>query len=344
MNDDEKRGPFYNDANGETEETDSDQDRDTITRTGEIPFGSDTVRMYFQELGEFSPLTREQEVEFATDIAEAANKLNQLLSEAPDEPDAEHENMIAEAQIAFNNCINRLVRANLRLVIAIAKRYVNRGLPFSDLMQEGNIGLMKAAERFDPGRGFRFSTYATWWIRQAITRAISEYSRTIRIPVHLNDTLTKMAKFTNSFIQEHQRFPTFEEIAKKMEMKEDRVARLLALVQAPFPLESSLKEHEDFRLADVIPDENSEAPLHEAERQELRELVNAALTPLNEREQRVLRLRFGIEDGIDHTLEGIGKILGLTRERIRQIEGSALRKLRRKDDLPFQDYGYKSGS
>jgi RNA polymerase primary sigma factor len=324
----------------ESEESNSDNDSDTITRTGEIRFGSDTVRMYFQDLGDFSPLTREQEVEFATEIAEAATLLNRLLSQTRSDTDEDLETQIAEAQISFNDRINRLVRANLRLVIAIAKRYINRGLPFSDLMQEGNIGLMKAAERFDPGRGYRFSTYATWWIRQAITRAISEYSRTIRIPVHLNDTLSKMAKFTNAFIQDNQRFPTFQEIAESLGLKEERVARLLSLVQTPFPLESNLKDYDDFKLADVIADESAEAPLDEAERQELRELVNAALTPLTEREQKVLRLRFGIDDGIDHTLEGIGKILGLTRERIRQIEAIALKKLRRKDNQPFQDYGY----
>lgn len=338
MIEDDKRLNMFENENAE--DPDHENDSDTITRTGEIQFGSDTVRMYFQDLGDFSPLTREQEVLFATEIADAAKKLADLLSQTRAEPDEVLETDITEAQILFNDRINRLVRANLRLVIAIAKRYVNRGLPFSDLMQEGNIGLMKAAERFDPTRGYRFSTYATWWIRQAITRAISEYSRTIRIPVHLNDTLSKMAKFTNTFIQEHQRFPTFQEIADSLGMKEDRVARLLALVQTPFPLESSLKEHDDFKLADVIPDETAEAPLDGAERQELRELVNAALTPLTEREQRVLRLRFGIDDGIDHTLEGIGKKLGLTRERIRQIESIALKKLRRKDNLPFQDYGY----
>ncbi|MBN1879474.1 sigma-70 family RNA polymerase sigma factor [bacterium] len=340
MVEDEKKLNLFDGENSEDAEQENDNDSETITRTGEIQFGSDTVRMYFQDLGDFSPLTREQEVVFATEIAEAAIRLNGLLAQTRAEPDEFLENEITEAQILFNDRINRLVRANLRLVIAIAKRYVNRGLPFSDLMQEGNIGLMKAAERFDPARGYRFSTYATWWIRQAITRAISEYSRTIRIPVHLNDTLSKMAKFTNSFIQDNQRFPTFQEIASSLGMKEDRVARLLALVQTPFPLESNLKEHDDFKLADVIPDESAEAPLDEAERQELRELVNAALTPLTEREQRVLRLRFGIDDGIDHTLEGIGKKLGLTRERIRQIESIALKKLRRKDNLPFQDYGY----
>ncbi|MCD4654742.1 sigma-70 family RNA polymerase sigma factor, partial [bacterium] len=176
-------------------------------------------------------------------------------------------------------------------------------------------------------------------IRQAITRAISEYSRTIRIPVHLNDTLSKMGKFTNRFIQDNHRFPTPAEISQALEIKEERVSRLLALVQAPFPLESSLKEHDEFKLTDVIADESAEEPLHEAERQELRELVNAALTPLTEREQKVLRLRFGIHDGVDHTLEAIGKKLGLTRERIRQIEAVALKKLRRKDNLPLQEYG-----
>ncbi|MBN1296546.1 sigma-70 family RNA polymerase sigma factor [bacterium] len=333
---DEERDDEFAEKNSTDEGT---GETESITRTGEIRFGSDTVRMYFQDLGDFSPLSREEEVDYARDISEASSLLKQLLSRTQAESDDELENQIAEAQISLNERINRLVRANLRLVIAIAKRYVNRGLPFSDLMQEGNIGLMKAAERFDPGRGFRFSTYATWWIRQAITRAISEYSRTIRIPVHLNDTLSKMGKFTNKFIQDHQRFPTPVEIAKELNMKEERVARLLALVQAPFPLEGSLKEHDEFRLSDVIPDESAEVPLDEAERQELRELVSAALTPLTEREQKVLKLRFGIQDGVDHTLEAIGKKLGLTRERIRQIESVALKKLRKKDNLPLQDYG-----
>lgn len=339
MTDEEKKDGFFQHPNPDLVE-DEDTDNDTITRTGDIHYGSDTIRLYFQELGAYSPLSREQEITFATEIAEAATRLNMLLSQTRAEPNEDLENQIAEAQIVFNERINRLVRANLRLVIAIAKRYINRGLPFSDLMQEGNIGLMKAAERFDPSRGFRFSTYATWWIRQAITRAISEYSRTIRIPVHLNDTISKIAKFTNVFIQNNQRFPSFKEIADELNLAEDRVARLISLLQTPFPLESNLRDYENFKLADILPDENAEIPINGAERQELRELVNAALTPLSEREQRVLRLRFGIEDGVDHTLEGIGKILGLTRERIRQIESNALRKLRRKEGLPFEDYGY----
>jgi len=336
MSAEEKESKYSQSGNSDNNKDDSD----TITRTGEIRFGSDTIRMYFQDLGSFSPLSREEEVEYATDIAVASKTLNELLDNESEKDEDAHESKIAEAQIKLNSCINRLVRANLRLVIAIAKRYVRRGLPFSDLMQEGNIGLIKAAERFDPSRGFRFSTYATWWIRQAITRSISEYSRTIRIPVHLNDTLSKMGKFTNSFIQKNQRFPTPEEISQELGIKEKRVSRLLALIQAPFPLESNLKDYDEFKLADVIADESAEVPLAEAERQELRELVNAALTPLTDREQKVLRLRFGIHDGKDHTLEAIGNKLGLTRERIRQIESIALKKLRRKDNLSLKDYGF----
>ncbi|MBN1550184.1 sigma-70 family RNA polymerase sigma factor [bacterium] len=296
----------------------------------------DTIRMYFHDMGDYKPLNQITEQEWAKEIAEAKQHLDAVLTAAADSVSLENDKKIAEAQNVLNDKINRLVKANLRLVVSIAKRFTNRGMAFSDLLQEGNIGLIKAAERFDWERGCRFSTYATWWIRQAITRAISDQSRTIRLPVHLSETLNKMNRISHQYLQEHRRYPTFDELAQALDRPIEEIIRISQISLGPYSLQTIIGDDEESYLLDFLEDTSTESPFEKTEINELRELVRAALTPLSERERVVLRLRFGIGSGIEHTLEEIGRFLGLTRERIRQIEASALEKLRRpgkSDDL-----------
>jgi RNA polymerase primary sigma factor len=259
----------------------------------------DPVRMYLKEIGRVPLLTSEEEVELAKRM------------EAGDEEAKKH-----------------LVEANLRLVVAIAKRYVGRGMQFLDLIQEGNLGLIKAVEKFDYTKGFKFSTYATWWIRQAITRAIADQARTIRIPVHMVETINKLIRISRQLMAELGREPTPEEIAQRMEITVDRVHEIMKIAQEPVSLETPIGEEEDSHLGDFIPDDEATAPVDAAAFVLLREQLDDVLDTLTDREQRVLRLRFGLEDGRARTLEEVGQEFGVTRERIRQIEAKALRKLR----------------
>ena len=242
---------------------------------------------------------------------------------------AEEEQTLARAARAGDaDARRRLSEANLRLVVSVAKRYAGRGVPFLDLIQEGNLGLMKAAEKFEPDRGFKFSTYATWWIRQSITRAIADQGRTIRIPVHLVEHINRVRKTAGELLRKNGREPTAEEIAVRLEMEPDRVRELLQLAQEPVSLETPVGEEEDAHLEDFIQDEEAGIPVDEAGRQLLRRELMSVLKSLTPREERVITLRFGLDDGRPRTLEELGKEFNVTRERIRQIEAKALRKLR----------------
>lgn len=297
------------DDSNEIEVLDSDDDDDddesekvNLDIDISLPDGitvNDPVRMYLKEIGRVALLSGAEEVSLAKRM------------EKGDE----------EAK-------RRLVEANLRLVVSIAKRYVGRGMLFLDLIQEGNLGLIKAVEKFDYTKGYKFSTYATWWIRQAITRAIADQARTIRIPVHMVETINKLIRISRQLVQELGREPLPEEIAKQMDMSPERVREILKIAQEPVSLETPIGEEDDSHLGDFIEDQDAKAPAEAAAFELLREQLVDVLDTLTERERKVLRLRFGLDDGRPRTLEEVGQVFGVTRERIRQIEAKALRKLR----------------
>ena len=294
-------------------------------------FGTDDpVRMYLKEIGKVNLLTSEEEVELAQAMTAgnaAQEQLDELKAsgeEISDEVYAELKKTIKKGEKARQ----RLAEANLRLVVSIAKRYVGRGMQFLDLIQEGNLGLIKAVEKFDYVKGFKFSTYATWWIRQAITRAIADQARTIRIPVHMVETINKVIRVSRQLLQELGHDPTPEEIAEEMNMPAERVREILKIAQEPVSLETPIGEEEDSHLGDFIPDEDASEPAEAASFTLLKEQLIDVLSTLTPREEKVLKLRFGIEDGRTRTLEEVGKEFNVTRERIRQIEAKALRKLR----------------
>ena len=259
----------------------------------------DPVKVYLREIGRVPLLTSNEEVELAVKISEGNEYAKQRLTEA-----------------------------NLRLVVSIAKKYVGRGMYFLDLIQEGNVGLIKAVDKFDHTKGFKFSTYATWWIRQAITRAIADQARTIRIPVHMVETITKVKKVSSQLLHENGHDPSPEEIAEKLSMPVDKVREIMRVAQDPVSLETPIGEEEDSHLGDFIPDDDAPAPAEAASHTLLKEQLNEVLNTLTDREAKVLKLRFGLEDGKARTLEEVGQRFDVTRERIRQIEAKALRKLR----------------
>lgn len=297
----------------------------------------DPVRMYLKEIGKVPLLSADEEIELAQNMEDGAvaiEKINVLkgrLDGASEEEKAEIKEEIKTLQRDVDkgaDAKKRLAEANLRLVVSIAKRYVGRGMLFLDLIQEGNLGLIKAVEKFDYKKGYKFSTYATWWIRQAITRAIADQARTIRIPVHMVETINKLIRVSRQLLQELGREPSPEEIAKEMSMPVDRVREILKISQEPVSLETPIGEEEDSHLGDFIKDDNVPVPADAAAFTLLKEQLEEVLGTLTEREQKVLTLRFGLEDGRSRTLEEVGKEFNVTRERIRQIEAKALRKLR----------------
>lgn len=302
----EDAGVSVVDENGEPSKASLKQNEETAKAAQKevlsAPTGvkiNDPVRMYLKEIGRVSLLTAEEEVELA------------LLIEQGDQ----------EAK-------QRLAEANLRLVVSIAKRYVGRGMQFLDLIQEGNMGLMKAVEKFDYRKGFKFSTYATWWIRQAITRAIADQARTIRIPVHMVETINKLIRVQRQLLQDLGREPTPEEIGAEMDLPTEKVREILKIAQEPVSLETPIGEEDDSHLGDFIEDQEATSPAEHAASEMLKEQLEDVLDTLTDREENVLRLRFGLDDGRTRTLEEVGRVFGVTRERIRQIEAKALRKLR----------------
>ena len=294
-------------------------------------FGTDDpVRMYLKEIGKVNLLTSDEEIALAQDMVSGAAAREQLEQVENGELELTEEEL-AELKKAISRgerAKQRLAEANLRLVVSIAKRYVGRGMQFLDLIQEGNLGLIKAVEKFDFTKGFKFSTYATWWIRQAITRAIADQARTIRIPVHMVETINKVIRVSRQLLQELGHDPTPEEIAAEMNMPVERVREILKIAQEPVSLETPIGEEEDSHLGDFIPDEDASEPAEAASFTLLKEQLVEVLSTLTPREEKVLKLRFGIEDGRTRTLEEVGKEFNVTRERIRQIEAKALRKLR----------------
>ena len=298
----------------------------------------DPVRMYLKEIGKVPLLSADEEIELAQKMeagsvaVEKIPLLKERLAETGDEQEKEEiQAEIKALQLDVDrgsDAKKRLAEANLRLVVSIAKRYVGRGMLFLDLIQEGNLGLIKAVEKFDYRKGYKFSTYATWWIRQAITRAIADQARTIRIPVHMVETINKLIRVSRQLLQELGREPTPEEIAEEMKMPVERVREILKISQEPVSLETPIGEEEDSHLGDFIKDDNVPVPADAAAFTLLKEQLEEVLGTLTEREQKVLTLRFGLEDGRARTLEEVGKEFKVTRERIRQIEAKALRKLR----------------
>lgn len=298
----------------------------------------DPVRMYLKEIGKVPLLSADEEIELAQKMeagsvaVEKIPLLKERLAETGDEQEKEEiQAEIKALQLDVDrgsDAKKRLAEANLRLVVSIAKRYVGRGMLFLDLIQEGNLGLIKAVEKFDYRKGYKFSTYATWWIRQAITRAIADQARTIRIPVHMVETINKLIRVSRQLLQELGREPTPEEIAEEMKMPVERVREILKISQEPVSLETPIGEEEDSHLGDFIKDDNVLVPADAATFTLLKEQLEEVLGTLTEREQKVLTLRFGLEDGRARTLEEVGKEFNVTRERIRQIEAKALRKLR----------------
>ena len=282
--------------NEEDDEDPSSTSNELLTKDLTI---NDPVRMYLKEIGQIKLLTTEEELELADRIAKGDEQAKATLAEA-----------------------------NLRLVVSIAKRYVGRGMLFLDLIQEGNIGLMKAVEKFDVTKGYKFSTYATWWIRQAITRAIADQARTIRVPVHMVETINKLARVERQLTLELNREPTEEELAKKMGTSVEKIRDIYKISQEPVSLEIPIGEEDDSHLGDFIPDETNMSPEDFAVNELLKDEISEVLLTLTEREEKVIRLRFGLEDGRPRTLEEVGQLFGVTRERIRQIEAKALRKLR----------------
>jgi RNA polymerase primary sigma factor len=299
---------------------------DTAMSGDELVHVSDPVRMYLQEIGRYPLLTTPQEVELSMQV-EAGTKAEERLDSDAEFTVAERVILERQARLA-DRARKRLVESNLRLVVSIAKKYVGRGMGLLDLIQEGNLGLIRAVEKFDYRKGFKFSTYATWWIRQAVTRALADQARTIRVPVHMVETINKLAMVQRTLHQDLGREPTISEIAAELDMESDKVTELRRIALDPLSLETPLGDQDDATIGDLVPDLGADVPVEEAAFKLLQEYLSLALEALNNREREVLIMRFGLDDGRVRTLEEVGNHFEVTRERIRQIENKALAKLR----------------
>ncbi len=299
---------------------------DTAMTSAELVHVSDPVRMYLQEIGRYPLLTAQQEVELSMQV-EAGVKAEERLDTNAQHTAAERIILERQARIA-DRARKRLVESNLRLVVSIAKKYVGRGMGLLDLIQEGNLGLIRAVEKFDYRKGFKFSTYATWWIRQAVTRALADQARTIRVPVHMVETINKLAMVQRILHQDLGREPTISEIAAELDIESSKVTELRRIALDPLSLETPIGDQDDATIGDVVPDLGADVPVEEAAFKLLQEYLSLALEALNDREREVLIMRFGLDDGRVRTLEEVGNHFEVTRERIRQIENKALAKLR----------------
>jgi len=300
----------------------------TALSSDELVHVSDPVRMYLQEIGRYPLLTPQQEVELAMQMESGGRASEKLLDDGANELPVADRVILQRSARNADRARKRLVEANLRLVVSIAKKYVGRGLSLLDLIQEGNLGLIRAVEKFDYRKGFKFSTYATWWIRQAVTRALADQARTIRVPVHMVETINKLARAQRTLMQELGREPTIAEIAQELEIEPQQVTELRRIAQDPVSLETPLGEEDDSTLGDFVEDTDAEVPVEVASFKLLQEYLSLVLEGLNERERQVLIMRFGLADGKVKTLEEVGSHFQVTRERIRQIETKALAKLR----------------
>ena len=329
----------FNEFSNEIENELKTKDIDDIVSTYSAPStADDPVKMYLKEIGQIPLLTTNRELELSRTVQEGlmADEILKAVKDGKKEISDEEKERLQNFVIEGKDARDTLIESNLRLVVSIAKKYTGRGMQFQDFIQEGYMGLMKAVNKFDPTKGFKFSTYATWWIRQAITRAIADQARTIRIPVHMVETINKLVRIQRKLTQELRREPTPEEIAQEMKISVEKVQQIQKIAQEPISMENPVGEEEDTTYGDFISDRETPNPLDYTINEKYKEEIDTVLKTLTPREEKVLRLRFGLVDGKPHTLEEVGKEFGVTRERIRQIEGKAIRRLKhpkRKDRL-----------
>ena len=320
----------FNEFSNEIENELKTKDIDDIVSSYSAPStADDPVKMYLKEIGQIPLLTTNRELELSRTVQQGlmADEILKAVKEGKKEMSEEEVEKLKNVVLEGKDARDTLIESNLRLVVSIAKKYTGRGMQFQDLIQEGNMGLMKAVNKFDPTKGFKFSTYATWWIRQAITRAIADQARTIRIPVHMVETINKLVRIQRKLTQELRREPTPEEIAAEMKISVEKVQQIQKIAQEPISMESPVGEEDDTTLGDFISDREMPTPLDYTINEKFKEEIDTVLKTLTPREEKVLRLRYGLIDGKNHTLEEVGREFGVTRERIRQIESKALRRL-----------------